>query len=154
MHSGTSRLVQLTDQIGLLHSTVQSDRPTMTNSNRLPTPVECVHYTWANYGPRAKSGSQVNLFWPAGTYTNLNSHRELSERPFFPLKIMVGCDFQKKNKPQWYKIGIKNEVKAFYFEDHICTWTVIFKKKKDLHLVLQSACGPRLQQFFQIWPFV
>ena len=25
----------------------------------------------------------VLLFWPAGTYTNLNSDRELSERPFF-----------------------------------------------------------------------
>ena len=41
------------------------------------------HWTWANYGPRAKSGPPVLLFWPAGTYTNLNSHRELSGRPFF-----------------------------------------------------------------------
>ena len=45
---------------------------------------------------------------------------------------MDGSDFQK-NKPQRYKIGIKNEkneVKTFYFGDYICTWTVISKKKK------------------------
>ena len=34
--------------------------------------------------------------WPAGTYTNLNSHCELSGRPFFHLKIMDGSGFQKK----------------------------------------------------------
>ena len=112
--------------------------------------------TWANYGPRVKSGPLVLLFWPAGIYTNLNFHRKLSGRPFFfPLEITDGSDFQK-NKPQRYKIGIKNEkneVKIFYYGNHIRTRTVIFKKK-GLHLVFQSACGPRLQQFFQIWPFM
>ena len=58
----------------------------------------------------------------------------------------------QKNKPQRRKIGIKNEVKTFYFGDHIRTWTVT--QKKGLHLVFQSACGPRVQQFSQIWPFV
>ena len=45
---------------------------------------------------------------------------------------MDGSDFQK-NKPQRSKIGIKNEkneVKTFYFGDHIWTWSVISKKKK------------------------
>ncbi len=45
---------------------------------------------------------------------------------------MDGSDFQKKNKPQRYKIGIKNEkneVRTFHFGDHIRTWTVISKKK-------------------------
>ena len=116
------------------------------------TEINPIDQTWANYGPRAKSGPPVLLFWPAGTYTNLNSHRELSGRPFFPLEIMDGSDFEQ-NKPQRCKIGIKNEMKTFYFEDHIRTWTVI-SKKKDLHLVFRSACGPPLQQFFQIWPFV
>ena len=69
-----------------------------------------MNQTWANYGPRAKSGPSVRLFWPAGTYANLNSHRELSGRPFFPLEIMDGSDFQK-NKPQRYKIGIKTRWK-------------------------------------------
>ena len=32
---------------------------------------------------------------PAGPYTNLNSHREFSGRPFFPLEVMDGSDFQK-----------------------------------------------------------
>ena len=54
-----------------------------------------VRQTWANYGPRAKSGPPVLLFWPAGTYTNLNSHREFCVRPFFPLEVMDGSDFQK-----------------------------------------------------------
>ena len=103
--------------------------------------------TWANNGPRAKSSPQVLSFWPASTYTNLNSHRELSGRPFFPLEIMNGSDFQK-NKPQWCKIGIKNEkneVKIFYFEDHICTWSVISKKRSSpCFLVFQSACGLQL----------
>ena len=77
--------------------------------------------TWANYDPRAQSSPPVLLFWPAGTYTNLNFHRELSgERPFFSLEIMDGCDFQK-NKPQRCEIGIKNEVKTIYFGDHIRT---------------------------------
>ena len=79
----------------------------------------------------AKSGPPVLLFWPTRTYTNLNSHRELSRRLFYPLEIMDGSDFQK-NMPQLCKIGIKNEknnAKTFYFEDHICTWIVIFKKK-------------------------
>ena len=65
---------------------------------------------------------------PAGTYTNLNSHRKLSGEPFFPFEIMDGSDFQK-NKPQGCKIGIKSEVKAFYFGDHIRTWTVISTKR-------------------------
>ena len=95
--------------------------------------------TWANYGPRAKSGSLVLLFWPAGIYTKLNSHRELNGRPFIPLEIMNDSDFQK-NKPQRCKIGIKNEknkVKTFYFGDHIRTKTVISKKKKGFHLAFQ-----------------
>ena len=41
---------------------------------------------------------------------------------------MDGSDFQK-NMPQRCKIGIKNEVKIFYFGDHIRTWTVISKKR-------------------------
>ena len=45
--------------------------------------------TWAKYGP------PVLLFWPASTYTNLNSHREFSGGPFFPFEIMDGSDFQK-----------------------------------------------------------
>ena len=44
---------------------------------------------------------------------------------------MDGSDFQK-NKPQRCKIGIKNEVKTFYFGDHIRMWTVISKKKRSL----------------------
>ena len=54
-----------------------------------------IDQTWANYGPRAKSDPPVLLFWPAGTYTNLNSRREFDVRPFFPLEIMGGSDFQK-----------------------------------------------------------
>ena len=46
---------------------------------------------------------------------------------------MDGSDFQK-NKPQRCKTGIKNEVKTFYFGDHIRTLTVISKKKKGLIL--------------------
>ena len=108
---------------------------------------------WANYGPQAKSGPPILLFWPADTYTNLNSHRELSGRPFFVLEIIDGSVFQK-NKPQRYKIEIKkekNEMKTFHFEDHIRTWTVI-SEKKGLHLVFQAACSPRLQQFFKSGP--
>ena len=106
---------------------------------------------WANYGPRAKFGRPVLLFWPAGTYTNLNSHRELSGRPFFPLEIMDGSDFQK-NKPQPCKIGIKNEkneVRTFYFGDHISTWTVISKKK-----VFTFFSNQHVARGLQIWPFV
>ena len=54
-----------------------------------------IDQTWANYGPLATSGPPVFLFWPAGTYTNLNSHREFSGRPFFSLEIMDGSEFQK-----------------------------------------------------------
>ena len=46
---------------------------------------------------------------------------------------MDDSDFQK-NKPQRCKIGIKNEkneMKMFYFGDHIRTWTVIFKKRSS-----------------------
>ena len=50
---------------------------------RLGKFVDGLSQTWANYGPRAKSGPPVLLFWPAGTYTNLNSHREFNGRPFF-----------------------------------------------------------------------
>ena len=64
------------------------------------------------------------------TYTNSNSHRELSKRPFFPLEIMDDNDFQQ-NKPQRCKIGMKNEVKTFYFGDHVRTWTVISKKRSS-----------------------
>ena len=115
--------------------------------------IYTLYQTWANYGPRAKAGPPVLLLWPAGTYRNLNSHHELSGRPFIPLEITDGSDFQK-NKPQRRKIEMKNEVITFYFVDHIRTWTVISKKKKCLHLVFQSAYGPRLQQIFQIRPFV
>ena len=86
--------------------------------------------TWANYGPRAKSGPPILLFWPAGTY-NLNSHHELSGRLFL-LEITDGSDFQK-NMPQMFKIEMKNEIKTFYFGDHIRTWTVISKKRKGVH---------------------
>ena len=86
----------------------------------------CLKQTWANYGPRDKSGPPVLFFWPAGTYRNLNFHHKLSGRPFFPLKITDGRDFQK-NKPQRCKIEMKNEVKTFYFGDHIRTWSVISK---------------------------
>ena len=41
---------------------------------------------------------------------------------------MDGSNF-RKDEPQPCKIGIKNEVKAFYFGDHIRAWTVISKKK-------------------------
>ena len=113
-----------------------------------------LYQTWANYGPRAKPGPPVLLLFFAGIYTNLNSHHELSGRPFFSFRNH-GWQWFSKNKPQQCKIGIKNEVKTSIFGDHICTWTVISKKYcKGLHLVFQSACGPRLEQFFQIWPFV
>ena len=94
------------------------------------------------------------FIWPTGTYINLNSHRALSGRPFFPLEIMDGSDFQK-NKPWRCKIGIKNEVKTFYFgrSHSYVDRDLQKKKKKRTSLVFQSACGPRLQQFFQIWPF-
>ena len=100
-----------------------------------------IYQTWANYGSRAKSGTPVLLFWPTGTYTNISSHRELSGRHFFPLDIMDGSDFQK-NKPQQCKIGIKNEVKTFYFGDHIRMWTVISKKKKKRSSYFPISAGP------------
>ena len=58
---------------------------------------------------------------------------------------MDGSDFQK-NKPQLCKIGIKNEkneVKTFYFGDHIRTRTVISKKEKVFTLFSnqRAACG-------------
>ena len=43
---------------------------------------------------------------------------------------MDGSDFHK-NKLQRCKIGIKNEVKTFYFVEHIRTWTVISKKRSS-----------------------
>ena len=46
------------------------------------------------------------------------------------LEITDGSDFQK-NKPQRNRIEMKNKVKAFYFRDHIRTWTVISIKKKE-----------------------
>ena len=52
-----------------------------------------------------------------------------AEDLFFSLEITNSSDFQK-NKPQRCKIEMKNEVKTFYFGDHIRTWTVVFKKKK------------------------
>ena len=47
---------------------------------------------------------------------------------------------------------MKNEVKTFYFGDHIRTWTVIFEKKKAWLSPFQSACGPRLPQFCKSGP--
>ena len=87
-----------------------------------------LNQTWANYGPRAKSGPPVLLFWPPGTYGNLNSHHESSGRPFFPLEITDGSVFYKK-RPQRCKNEMKNEVKTFHFGDHIRTWTAISKKR-------------------------
>ena len=76
---------------------------------------------------RGPNMARRSFILAAGTYTNLNSHSDLSGRSFFPLEIMDGSDFQK-NRPQRCKIGIKNEVKTFYFGDHIRTWTVISKR--------------------------
>ena len=90
---------------------------------------EWIDQTWANYGPRAESGPPVLLFWPAGTYANLNSHCEFSGRPFFSFGDH-GWQWFSENKPQRCKTGIKNEVKTFYFGDHIRTWNVISKIKK------------------------
>ena len=90
-----------------------------------------------NYGPRAKSGLPVLLFWPAGTYGNLHSHHEFSGRPFFRLEITNGSDFPKK-KPQRCIIEMKNEVKTFDFGDHIRTWTVISEKKEKKVFTLFS----------------
>ena len=59
-----------------------------------------------------------------------------AEDLFFPLMITDGSDFQK-NKSQRCKLKMKNEVKNFYFGDHIRTWTVISKKKKR-----SSPCFP------------
>ena len=42
---------------------------------------------------------------------------------------MDGSDL-RQNKLQRCKIGINNEVKTFYFGDHIRTWTVISTKKR------------------------
>ena len=77
--------------------------------------VDSVTQTWANYGPRAKSGPPVLLFWLAGTYRNFNFHHELSGKPFLPSEFTDGSDFQQ-NKPQRCTIEMKNEVKTFYFE--------------------------------------
>ena len=102
-----------------------------------------VQQTWANYGPLAISGPPVLSFWPADTYRNLNSHHELSGRLFFPSEITDGSDFQK-NKPQRCKIEMKQEVKIFYFGNHIRTWTVISRKIKKIKR--SSPCFP-IQQF-------
>ena len=100
-----------------------------------PTPKH-LEQTWAKYG------SPVLLFWSAGTYTNLNFHHELSRGPFFfPLEITNGSDFQI-SKPQRCKIESKNEVKTFYYGDHIHTWTVIFKKKKRSSPCFQISVRP------------
>ena len=57
--------------------------------------IMLLNQTWANYGPRAKSGPPVLLFWPAGIFRNLNFHHELSGSLFFPFEITDGSDFQK-----------------------------------------------------------
>ena len=104
----------------------------------------------------AKSGPPVLLFWSTGTYANLNSYRELSGRPFFPLEIMDGSDFQE-NKPQQCKTGIKNEVKTFHFGNHIRTWTVIFKKRSSPCFPISvrpaaSTVFPNLALHVKSWP--
>ena len=55
---------------------------------------------------------------------------------------MDGSDFEKIIL-NGAKLEKKNEVKNFYFGDHIRTWTVIFKKKRS------SACFP-----ISVWPVV
>ena len=88
---------------------------------------------------------------------NSHFHHELSGRPFFPLEITDGSDFQK-NKPQRCKIEMKNEVKTFDFGDHIRTWTVISKKEKKVFTLFSnqraargfnsfSKCGPSCEKF-------
>ena len=69
----------------------------------------------------------------------------------------------EKNKPQRCKIGIKNkknEVKTFYVGDHICTWTVILKKKVFTLFSNQRAArgfnsffesGPSCEKFAHPW---
>ena len=116
--------------------------------------LQSLHQTWANYDSRSKSGPPVLLFWPAGAYTNLNSHRELRRRSYFSLEIINVSAFQK-NKPQWCKIGIKNEkneMKTFYFRDHIRTWTVISekKRKKVFTLFSNQRAARRVNSFFKI----
>ena len=75
---------------------------------------------------------------PAGLFILARPHLRKLKPPavnwaehLFFLEIINGSDFQQ-NKLQRGKIGIKNEineVKIFYFGDHIRTWTVISKKK-------------------------
>ena len=59
---------------------------------------------------------------------------------------MDGSDFQK-NKPQRCEIRIKNEVKTFYFGDHIRTRTVISKKKRFTSGVATGGGGYNPPQF-------
>ena len=92
--------------------------------------------TWANYGP------PVLLFWPAGTSGNLNSHHELSERPFSSFKDHEWLCFLK-SKPQRCKIEIKNEVKTLYFGDHVRTWTEISKTKKKVFTLFYNQRAAR-----------
>ena len=109
--------------------------------------------TWANNGPRAKSGPPILLFWPSGTYTNLNFYRELSGRPFFPLKIMdnMAVIFKEIGLNGAKLIGIKNEVEAFYFGDHIRTCTVI-SKKKVFALISNQRAAPGFNSFSKSGP--
>ena len=49
---------------------------------------------------------------------------------------MMDGSYLKKKKPQRCKIEMNNEVKTFYFGDHIRTWIVILKKERS------SPCFP------------
>ena len=62
---------------------------------------------------------------------------------------MDGSDFQK-NKPQRYKIGIKNVKNEVFWRSH--SYVDSDLKKKGLHLVFQSACTSRLQSFSKYGP--
>ena len=73
---------------------------------------------------KLRPGGQIR---PAGSLILARPHlqklkllHDLSGRPFFPLQITDSSNFQK-NKPRRCKIEMKNEVKTFYFGDHIRT---------------------------------
>ena len=81
-----------------------------------------------------RSRTDMGKLRPAGQIRPAGSF--ILARPFFPLKITDGSDFQK-NKPQQCKIEMKNEVKIFYFGDYFML--VISKKEKKKR---SSPCFP------------